>query len=485
MFNSIYTALQGMQYASKKTEVAARNVTGANQEGYTRKQADYSTGPLGLRFEGIVRAEDLNLARELGKESSSLAGLNVEITARTAFVDALGDPTKGNDLASIVSKFAQSLKRLGDQPENATAQSEAVGRAREVVRMMNTLADGIQQQRLQADREINTAVRDVNGMLHSVDTLNQRISELPAGADRTDLIDQRERVVAKLMDYMPVRTVARENDRITLLTDTGVTLVDDRVHELSFSTAPAMDATMTQGGGQLSGLTVDGINITPGMAVKAAQAPRSGTLSALFVLRDQSLPQAQRQLDDLASVMADAFQKADASLTDSTTQGGLFLDKNGFHDRSNPANIVGLAGRISLNPLVDPSAGGELWRMRDGVNATVPGLPGEAAQARAYAAVFDVAQDFSPATYLNTRETIQNWAGDFIAFHGSLRVAAEDKGKYQQTLVTALDSRLAARQGVDMDREMQDVMLFERTYAASAQVFETASKMFDELLQRV
>ncbi|WP_207462334.1 flagellar hook-associated protein FlgK [Azospirillum sp. SYSU D00513] len=485
MFNSIYTALQGMQYASKKLEVSARNVTGANQEGYARKQADYSTGPLGLKFEGIVRAEDINLSRELGKQNSTLAGLNVEIAARTALVDALGDPTKGNDLATVISNFSQSLKRLGDQPENATVQSEAAGRARDVVRMMSSLTETVQHQRQQADRGIGTAVGEVNGMLHSINTLNQRISELPAGADRTDLVDQREREIAKLMDYIPVRTIAREDDRVTVLTDTGVTLVNDEVHELNFTVAPAMEAKSSLSGGQLSGLSVDGINITPTAITKAPQAPRSGSLQALFVLRDQAMPQAQRQLDDLASVMTAAFQGADATITNSGTQGSLFLDGSSPHDRSNAVSIVGLAGRLTLNPLVDPSAGGEAWRMRDGANATVRGLPGDATQVRAYAAVFDNVQTFSPATFLNTQDSIQNWATDFISFQGSLRVAAEDKGKYQQTLVSALDSRVAARQGVDMDQEMQDVMLFERTYAASAQVFETASKMFDELLQRV
>jgi flagellar hook-associated protein 1 FlgK len=287
------------------------------------------------------------------------------------------------------------------------------------------------------------------------------------------------------MQRLPVHTVQRDGDQIGILTDTGVTLLDGSVHELQFqpSEGVAPDMAYTPGGGGLSGLFVGTLDITPGSG--APQAPASGTLASNFSVRDQAMPQAQKQLDEIASVLASSLQAADASVTDPTTQGGIFLDGTAPHDRTETASITGLAGRIALNPLVDPDKGGETWRLRTGLYAAGPGDPGEGSQARAFTAVFDTEQNFDAAAGLGARDRLVDWANRMTATQAAAKTDLDSQMGYQQSLVSSLDARLSDKQGVDLDKELGDALLFEKTYAASATVLQTAAQMLDTLLEKL
>src|SRR5690606_21770087 len=91
-----------------------------------------------------------------------------------------------------------------------------------------------------------------------------------------------------------------------------------------------------------------------------------GRLAGLLQLKNEVLPQFGLQLDELARSLIVAFETADDSL--GPGQAGLFTDSGQAYSA---ADLKGLAGRIAVNDAVKPEKGGQLWRVREGVAATL------------------------------------------------------------------------------------------------------------------
>ncbi|HET6220614.1 MAG TPA: flagellar basal body rod C-terminal domain-containing protein, partial [Dongiaceae bacterium] len=304
-----------------------------------------------------------------------------------------------------------------------------------------------------------------------------------AGQDTTELEDQRDAQLDKLSDEMGITYFTRGQNDLVVMTEGGTTLVDGTtVHPLSFTRVSQIvpELTYNPGVGGLSGITVDGQDIAPGSGY--AGAIRSGRLAGLFELRDQTMPQAQAQIDELASALADGFQRVDSTVT-AAGMTGLFTDGGLAHDRTDPTQVTGLAARIAVNSLVVPEQGGNVWRIRTGMNATAPGDPGNQTQVRAFQALFDESIAFDPSAGLSSNATIGDYATQFVGFQGNQRAALDDLARYQSTISQTLDTQRLDVEGVNVDDEMQKMLLIEQSYAASAKVIEAVRDMLDKLLE--
>jgi flagellar hook-associated protein 1 FlgK len=161
----------------------------------------------------------------------------------------------------------------------------------------------------------------------------------------------------------------------------------------------------------------------------------------------------------------------------------LFTDSGAAHDRTDPAQVVGLSERIAVNALVDPDQGGSLWRIRDGVQATAPGAPGDATQVRSFLAVFDESVSYSAGAGLSMSARIGSYATEFVGYQGNQRAAFEERATYQGSISDSLVTQRSNLEGVNVDDEMQKLLLFEQTYNASAKVIQAVRDMMDTLLE--
>ena len=253
------------------------------------------------------------------------------------------------------------------------------------------------------------------------------------GRDVTDLLDQRDKLLDSLSNELGITALTRGDGQIMVLTEGGTTLLDGtKVNHLAFSTTTTIGAASSYnaGAGPLSGVTVNGLDISPGSGYPGAI--RSGRIAGEFALRDTILPQAQTQIDELASTLADGFQRFDATVAAGQT--GLFTDNGAAHDRTDPAQVIGLSERIAVNALVDPDQGGSLWRIRDGIQAAAPGAPGDATQVRSFLGVFDETVSYSAGAGLSTSARIGSYATEFVGYQDNQRAAFQDRATYQGSI---------------------------------------------------
>jgi flagellar hook-associated protein 1 FlgK len=481
-------ALSGLMAAQRQTALVSRNIANANTPGYVRKEADLRSYVIGgegrgVAVAGIARRIDAMLQRDSRRESGVAAELQAKADSLRGFTNLIGQPDEERGIANLMTALANAFQRLGDSPENTVVQRTVVSAAQSLTRGLNAMSAEIARQREAADAAIADSVASVNAALDSLAQLNGQIHKAGAGnQDSTDLEDQRDKLLDTLSQELGITYLSRGDGELIVLTSGGTTLLEGAtVHPLSFTRSPQIAAQLsyTPGGPGLSGIAVDGTDIAPGSGY--AGEIKSGRLAGLFELRDTLYPQAQAQADEIASTLADVFQRRDATVAPGAT--GLFTDNGAAHDRGDPLQVLGLAGRIAVNGAVIPEQGGQLWRVRDGIQAAAPGAPGDTTQVRAFQGAFEESLAFDGAAGLATAGRLGDYAVSFAAFQGNQRAAMEERAEYQGLISNAIDTQRLNVEGVNVDDELQKLLQYEQSYAAAAQVIQAVKTMMDTLLE--
>lgn len=483
---SFSNALSGLGVTSRLAEVASNNLANALTKGYARQSVDIGARELdgrgvGVRTLGVNRnsVPDLTASRRLADSDAAASQPQAEALSRLGV--ALGEATSDDGLFRRIETLEARLRGLAETPESEPRQIAVAEAAGDVASFLNGLSDTIATERQNADSLIASQVRTVNDNVAQIDDLNEKITRLEAGGrDVATLIDQRELLIDEVSSILPVRTLPQSNGNIFLTTAQGQFLLAEEPVELEFTRTPIITAGMTYdpaGAGALSGVTLNGLDLTPGAT--GSQVLKSGALFGNLKVRDEIAQDMNTQIDEFAADLIQRFESPAVDPTLNIGDPGLFTDNGSAYD---PLVPEGLASRISLNAAVDRSQGGDVTLLRDGLNATAPGPAFSNTIPRAYV---DALQQ--PVT-----STITGISGDLSSFQmatglaeytGELRSRTEIQSSVLISTREALAANEAREIGVDQDAELQSLIQIEQAFSANIQVIQTASRMLEELTE--
>ena len=223
---------------------------------------------------------------------------------------------------------------------------------------MNSASATVQNVRQQADAGIASSVSTINSILSQFQQVNDTIVNSPAGADLTDLQDQRDSLLQKLSSEVGITTVTRANNDMAIFTDSGVTLFDKTPRSVTFSSTANFSAA-TQG----QAVYADGVPIT---AQGSPLSIHTGRLAGLVSVRDNLAVTYQKQLDEIARGLITNFQETDQSATPTQpAQAGLFTDGGSLTVPAAGVAVPGLAATIQVAASVDLTTGNPAL-LRDG-----------------------------------------------------------------------------------------------------------------------
>ncbi len=187
---------------------------------------------------------------------------------------------------------------------------------------------------------------------------------------------------------------------------------------------------------------------------------------------------AQAQIDSVARDLAERFSAPSTDPTLVAGAPGLFTDAG---SAASAANEVGLANRITVNPLVDPSQGGALSRLRDGIGAVTTGPLGNGARLTAMSDALSALRVPASGGLTLGAVDARGLASAFLSTVSTQRLSAEQTASYSAAQSDALTS-LALQRGVDTDQQLQQLLVVEKSYAANAKVIQAADDMLQTLL---
>lgn len=295
--------------------VASSNVANADTDGYTRKTASNVTRSTGTNISSVdVTAVSSNVDRYLLKTLVAAQSDLGYTDTRNSYLDrmqsALGsvsdDDSSGTDIGSMIDALADTLGTLATSPESESAKAATVQDLSDLAESLRSTSSSIQSLRAQADDEIASTVDSINGTLNGIDSLNDQIVKGKAlGQNVTNLEDQRNTALKSLATNFDVTYQVDNSGLMRISTASGKSLLDSKVHELSYTPAASVSASTvysangTSGSSGFGGIMLNGTDVTG--------SSLGGTLGALVQLRDTDLPAQQASLDELATTLMDSL----------------------------------------------------------------------------------------------------------------------------------------------------------------------------------
>jgi flagellar hook-associated protein 1 FlgK len=328
-FNALNTASAGLKATQAAISVVSQNIANVGTVGYTKRTLNSvsdGVGNSGVASGTINRALDAASLKQLRLETSGAAYTGTLSAVRTQLDKLYGTPGTSTALDGVFNTFTQSLQGLTADPTSTPARAAVVSSASNLAASIGTIAQGVQSLRTATESQLASDTDKASGYLAAIAKLNTQISGTTDDAAKADLLDQRDQQVTGLSAYVDVQTVAQRDGTVSVITASGLTLVDrgnaatlnfDSRGSLAPDAAYSLDPTK-RGVGTITATTPGGAKID----LIAANAIRSGSLAAGIELRDTILPQAQHQLDDLAAGLS-------RSLSDRPAQGVAASDSTG------------------------------------------------------------------------------------------------------------------------------------------------------------
>jgi flagellar hook-associated protein 1 FlgK len=321
--SALWTATAGLKATQAAINVVSQNVANAGTAGYVRRTIDsVSTGPgnSGVAAGTVTRSFDAAALRQLRLETAGAAYTATRSDITSQLDKLYGTPGSATALDGTLNSFTESLQELSASPNSAASRTTVLSNASALAGQINDAAANVQDLRTGIEAQLGTDTAAASSLLQNIATLNSKIQNTTDDTSRADLQDQRDQAVNSLSNYMDISAVDQRDGTVTVLTGSGVTLVDrGNAASLSFDGRGTLNATSAYSTDPTKRTVGTVTATTPGGAKIDLGAPgalRSGSLAAQFELRDTTLPQAQRQLDDLASGLA-------SSLTDKTVTGTM------------------------------------------------------------------------------------------------------------------------------------------------------------------
>lgn len=468
---------------SRQTTVTSRNVSEASNPDYARRTALLVTAASGARIVEIRRATDAVLFRQNIAAISAATGQSKLVDGTdTLRIDVYGIEHASSP-STVVGQFLEAMQFYSAAPSNTSVAENALEAAKQIVRTLNSGTDAIQAFRSDMDRQILTAVDDLNRFLGDFKAANEEIvAGTKVGRDVNDALDKRDGLLKKIAEIVPISAIQRPDNDLMLITASGATL---------FETVPR-DVTFTPMAGYSPGtngnsIYIDGVPVPIG---KGGNTTASGTLAAMIQLRDDVAGGMQAQLDEIARSLITAFAETDPN--------GVLPDAPGLFTWPGAPAVPaagtlenGLAGVISINAAFDSAQGGNPHLIRDGgangagyVHNTTGGV-GYSDLILSYAQKLNEPVAFDPAAGIQGTLSLVAYTGESVSWFESIRYDASRASETKTALMMHTSEALSNATGINIDEELSLLLNLEHTYEASARLLRVIDDMLMSLLNAV
>ncbi|MBN8981913.1 MAG: flagellar hook-associated protein FlgK [Rhizobiales bacterium] len=367
---ALNTAISGLRANQAALSLVSSNVANAETPGYVRKtvtqiQTIAGSDSTGVRITGVNRELDTYIQKQVLMETSGATYADVRSAALQNLQGIYGNPNSNTTIEANFNALTSALQALSTSPDSAAARSTVVNAAQSLAQQLNTASQGVQSLRSSAESAISDSVSTVNNALKQIASINKQLLGTSGNdAASASLLDQRDQYVTQLAQMMDIRVVDAGNNQINVFTNSGVQLVGSEASVLNFN-AQGTVTPNTLWNSDPSKSNVGSITLTypngGSVDLVATNAIRSGAISGYLDLRDNTLVQAQTQLDQLAASLSSA-------LSDKTTSGtavsgppnGYSVDLSGVQSGNSVqfsyTDTAGKVRNISVIRVDDPSA---------------------------------------------------------------------------------------------------------------------------------
>lgn len=369
--SALASAMSGLRANQAALSIVSSNVANSQTPGYvaqTPNQIEVTTGDFGstAKTTGVSRDIDSYVQNQLRTETGGSGYADQMANILKQLQNVYGTPGNSGTLETALNKFTSSLQALSTSAGSSSAQTVAVSAAQALATQLNVTTKGIQSLRSNVEQDLGTSSQAANAALNQIADINTKLQGLAStDPSAATLMDQRDQAINSLSKYVDVRVTTDGSNQTNIYTTTGIQLVGAGLaSQFSFTSTGALGATSLYNiDPAKSGVGALTIKLPNGSSIDVAgnNVVSSGQIAADLKLRDQTLVQAQNQVDQLAATMSSALSdKTTAGSPVSGPPAGFDIDLAG----AQPGNTVNITytdstntqRQITLVNVTDPAA---------------------------------------------------------------------------------------------------------------------------------
>lgn len=460
-----------------QSAVVSTNIQNASNPDYNKRSVsttvDLYSGAIVLTTQ---RAQNSALLKQALTASTSDSGQQTVLAGMESVLSLLGGTAYSLSPNAYLTTLRDTLQTYSQTPGDITLAQSVVSAAQDVANSLNTMSEGVQSLRLEADAEIANQVGTLNGLLADFKLANDEVIKLTAlGADSGNAVDKRESLLKQINQIVGVSTYVTADNSMALYTGSGSVLFETVPRKVSFNPTAGYDA-----GTQGNDIYIDGVKLDAG---SGANTTAKGSLQALLQLRDDVLPTIQTQLDETARATIALFAEKDAG---GNPVAGLFTTRDGsavaFGVNS---TIAGLATSIT----VASAAVASPLKLRDGninsaaVKQNSGNDAGFSTVLQNYISGFDAARDYDGDARLGTRISLLDFTSDSIGWIEEYRSTATTAAETTNAMLTRATEAYSNSTGVNLDEELILLLDIEQSYKAASKLLATIDEMLRALME--
>jgi flagellar hook-associated protein 1 len=364
-------AMSGLRANQLGLSLVSSNVANSETPGYIRKtvnQVQTVSGSIGanVKVTGVNRELDTYLQQQIRTEQSGASYADLRASILSSLQSIYGTPGGTGTLETAFNNLTTAVQTLSTSSDSQSARLGVLNAAQALAQQLNGMSGGIQSLRNQAESGLNSSVKNANTAMQQIAAINAQLQGVNANdAAAAALKDQRDLYINQLSQMMDIRVIDTGGNGVQVFTNSGVQLVNgSQASTLSFNAQGTVTPnTQWSTDPSKSTLGTITINFASGGSLDMIQTNsiRSGTIAAYLELRDNTLVQAQTQLDQFAANMSSLLSDKTVAGTAASSgpSNGFDLDLSGLQS----GNVIHLTytdasnvtRQLSLVRVDDPS----------------------------------------------------------------------------------------------------------------------------------
>ena len=322
MGDILSTSISGLLAFQQALSVTSNNVSNAATPGYSLQNINLkealgqgtASGYIGsgVNVQSITRSYDETLAQQVRSSNSSYQSFNTVATQAAQIDNMLSDTSTG--LTATLQNFVNALQSVSTAPASTAQRQVLLSKAQAVTQVLRNYQTQISQYGQNLEQQVGTTVTQINSITKSVAALNAQIATAEGGTGQTpnQLMDQRDKLVDQLSQYVNVSTVNSSDGQMNVYMGTGQALVVASSAQSLLATPDANDPGKLNIG--ISGGGMGATDITSEIT--------GGALGGLLVTRSQVLDPTQNTLGQIAVGLAAVMNQQQAAGMDLTGAAG-------------------------------------------------------------------------------------------------------------------------------------------------------------------
>ncbi|MDU1062250.1 MAG: flagellar hook-associated protein FlgK [Leclercia adecarboxylata] len=545
MSSLINSAMSGLSAAQAALNTASNNISSYNVAGYTRQTTVLSASNStltgggwvgnGVYVSGVQREYDSFITNQLRAAQNQSSALTTRYQQMSKIDDILSGST--NSLATTLQDFFSSLQTLVSNAEDPAARQTVLGKADGLVNQFKVNDQYLRDQDKQINTAIGTSVDQINNYAKQIANLNDQISRLTgvgAGASPNNLLDQRDQLVSELNQIVGVEVAVQDSGTYNVSFGNGYNLVQGSTANQLAAVKSSADPSRT---------TVAFVDGTSGPVEIPEKLMTSGSLGGMLTFRTEELDAARNTLNQLALSFANAMNTQHQKGFDPEgKEGGELFDIGAPAVLGNTKNTgsASVTAKVNVADSAKVQAtdykmefDGSSWKITrlsdkttvtatndgkgnlsfDGLTVNVSGAaknkdsfiikPVVNAIVNMDVAISDESKlalasdadggesdnrngqallDLQSSKVVGGNKTFNDSYASLVSTVGSKTATLKTSSTTQANVATQLSNQQQSISGVNLDEEYGNLQRFQQYYLANAQVLQTASTLFDALI---